>query len=87
MTLEGIKIIYILLKKPNKIWYKVSRDYIKFPTFTKYQNNKKESSSESNKCSKQQKTESINKNSSGLANFLPPLNMSGIFADFCAYRG
>jgi hypothetical protein len=31
-------------KHPNKIWYKVSRDYIKFPTFTKYQNNQKESS-------------------------------------------
>jgi hypothetical protein len=31
-------------KTPNKIWFKVPRDYIKLPTFTKYQKTKKESS-------------------------------------------
>jgi hypothetical protein len=31
-------------KTPNKIWCMVSRDYINFPTFTKYQKTQKESS-------------------------------------------
>jgi hypothetical protein len=31
-------------KTPNKIWCKVSREYIKLPTFTKYQKTQKESS-------------------------------------------
>jgi hypothetical protein len=31
-------------KTPNKIWCKVSREYIKLPTFTKYQNTQKKSS-------------------------------------------
>jgi hypothetical protein len=31
-------------KTPNKIWCKVSRECIKFPTFTKYQKTQKESS-------------------------------------------
>jgi hypothetical protein len=31
-------------KIPNKIWCMVSREYIKFPTFTKHQNTQKESS-------------------------------------------
>jgi hypothetical protein len=30
-------------KTPNKIWCKVSRECIKFPTFTKYQKTQKES--------------------------------------------
>jgi hypothetical protein len=47
----------------------VSRECIKFPTFTKYQKTQKESSWESNKHSKQQKTKSVNKNSSSLTNF------------------
>jgi hypothetical protein len=29
-------------KTPNKIWYKVSRECIKLPTFTKYQKTQKE---------------------------------------------
>jgi hypothetical protein len=43
-------------KAPNKIWCKVFREYIKFLTLTKYQNTQKESSWDSNECSKQQKT-------------------------------
>jgi hypothetical protein len=31
-------------KTPNKFWYKVSREFIKLPTFTKYQKTQKESS-------------------------------------------
>jgi alpha-D-ribose 1-methylphosphonate 5-triphosphate synthase subunit PhnI len=31
-------------KTPNKIWCKVSRECIKFPTFTKYQKSQQESS-------------------------------------------
>jgi hypothetical protein len=31
-------------KTPNKTWCKVSRECIKLPTFTKYQNTQKESS-------------------------------------------
>jgi hypothetical protein len=51
----------------------VSREYIKCPTFTKYQKTQRESSWDSNKCSKQQKTEFANKNSSNLTNFSTPL--------------
>jgi hypothetical protein len=29
-------------KNPNKIWCKISREYFKFPTFTKYQKTQKE---------------------------------------------
>jgi hypothetical protein len=36
--------IYATKKTPNKIWCKVSREYIKLKTFTKYQKTKKESS-------------------------------------------
>jgi hypothetical protein len=31
-------------KTPNKIWFKVSKECIKLPTFTKYQKTQKESS-------------------------------------------
>jgi hypothetical protein len=30
-----------VIKPPNIIWFKVSRDYIKLPTFKKYQNTQK----------------------------------------------
>jgi hypothetical protein len=56
-------------KTLNKIWCKVSREYIKFPTFTKYQKTKKESSLGCNEYSNQQKTEYVLKNSSSLVNF------------------
>jgi hypothetical protein len=46
-------------KTLNKIWCKVSREYIKFPTFTKYQKTKKESSLGCNEYSNQQKTEYV----------------------------
>jgi hypothetical protein len=37
MTLVGTKDnMYASIKPPNKILYMMSRDYIKFPTFTKY---------------------------------------------------
>jgi hypothetical protein len=60
-------------KTLNKIWCKVSRECIKLPTFTKYQKTQNESSWDSNKCSKQQNTKSVNKNSSSLTNFSAPL--------------
>jgi hypothetical protein len=31
-------------KIPNKIWFNISKEYIEFPTFTKYQKTQKESS-------------------------------------------
>jgi hypothetical protein len=65
----------------------VSREYIKLPTFKKYQKTQKESSWDSNECSKQQKTEFVKKNNSSLAKFFAPLSMSGIFADFYECRG
>jgi hypothetical protein len=74
-------------KTPNKILCMVSREYIKFPTSTKYQNTQKESSWDLNKCSKQQNTESVNKNSSSLANFLPPLKYVTNFHYIFSGRG
>jgi hypothetical protein len=54
MTLEGTKDnMHAAIKPINKIWHKMSREYIKFPTFTKYQNTHKESNGGSNECSKQ----------------------------------
>jgi hypothetical protein len=44
MTLEGTKDnMHAVIKPPNKKWYKVSIEYIKFTTSTKYQNTQKES--------------------------------------------
>jgi hypothetical protein len=63
MTLEGTKEnMHAIIKPPNKILYKVSREYIKFPTFTKYQKSQKESTRGSNEYSKQQNTECVLKN-------------------------
>jgi hypothetical protein len=75
-------------KTPNKIWCKVSREYIKFPRFTKYQKTQKESSWDSNECSKQKKNRIYQEKQNQLGEFFgPPLIMLGIFADFIAYRG
>jgi hypothetical protein len=63
----------------------VYRECIKLPTFTKYQKTQKESSWDSNKCSKQQKTKYVNKNSTSLANFFAPLKQVTIF--FFSGRG
>jgi hypothetical protein len=63
----------------------VSIEYIKLPTFTKYQNTQTESSWDSNECSKQQKTESVKKNNSSLAYF--PLKHVRNFCWFlCMYN-
>ncbi len=44
MTLVGTKDnMHAAIQPPNKIWYMMSREYIKLPTFTKYQKNYKES--------------------------------------------
>jgi hypothetical protein len=81
--IRGYKDNIIAVKEtPNKIWCKVNKECIKLPTFTKYQNTQKESCCEPNKCSKQQKTNFVNKNSSSLANFSTPLNRSRIFVIF-----
>jgi hypothetical protein len=61
--------MYASKKTPNKIWYKVSREYIKLPIFTKYQKTKKNHLETQINAQNQQKTESINKNNSSLANF------------------
>jgi hypothetical protein len=45
----------------------------------KYQKTQKESSWDSNKCSKQQKTEYVNKNSSILAIFFPLKHVKNFF--------
>jgi hypothetical protein len=51
----------------------VSREFIKLPTFTKYQKIQKESSWDSNKCSKQQKIEYANKKHQQLGEFFSPI--------------
>ena len=61
------------IKPPNKIWCKVSREYIKLPTFNKCQKTQKESSWNLKEWIKQQKTESVQKNSSSITNFFGPL--------------
>jgi hypothetical protein len=61
-------------KTPNKIWCKVSRECIKFQTFTKYQKTSKRIILRlKTNAQKQQKIESTNKNSSNLTNFSTPL--------------
>ena len=88
MTLVATKDnMHAIIKPPNNFWYMMYRDYIKFPTFTKCQMTHKKSVWYSKECSKQQKTESVPKNSSSVTNFLDHLNISDFFADFFAYRG
>jgi hypothetical protein len=85
--IRGCKVNMCASKKTlNKIWWKVSRECIKLPKFTKYQKTQKRSSWDSKQCSKQQKMESANKNNSSLAKFSPPLSMSLIFSIFYSGR-
>jgi hypothetical protein len=58
------------------------REYIKFPTFTKYQKTKKESCLGCNEYSNQQKTEYVLKNSSSLVNFFSPYTCQDLLRIF-----
>jgi hypothetical protein len=70
LILGGTKIIYVLLRKPQiKFGTRCPESVLSF----QHSLNQKESSWDSNKCSKQQKTKCVNKNSSSLANFSVPL--------------
>jgi hypothetical protein len=62
-----------VIKTPNKIWFQMSRELIKWKTSTKYQRTQKESNQSSEKSLKQQKTESVQKNSSRKTHMVRPL--------------
>ena len=75
------------IKPPNKIWFKVSRECIKLQTFPKYQKTQKESSWNSKEWVLQNKTESVQKNSSSKTYLIAPLkHVRNFFWFLCIQR-